>query len=680
MFPDYPYTDGHQLNLDWLVTNLTELKEALDTGQLVGPTGENGESAFIDSIVMQYAFVPYNTTPLPSVWFNTVGLAEAAYSGDIAGAILCTKIRVNCHTGDTYYSHVVHSRTYQGKDGTVDYSELATEITDWLEENITQETGYVIDSSLTVAGAAADAKAVGDALNYKADNVYGDSPAPTALPLEAGKAWNQNSGAYVTQSTRAASNVISKTNDMIELSVASGYQLYVFGNNLGQGNPLTAVSTAWADSLSISDANYDYLYVNIRRTDNTDITTDDLTNVLTVSKLGEILPYALEQDLNSLERAFNNFKSASETINKIVHYTENINSFWSIQTTPVSAQAYTGYYVRLDPIPVEYGEIYDLYFTVGTSAKQRAWVLVDEDYNLLSSAETTTQGYHSYTVEINDVNAEYLLITELGKASEYISITRRVANTPNPFRGLKLSLLGDSISAFSGTIPTGNLSYYNGTNSGVPRASDMWWYKVCQILGMNPLVINGWSGSCVTSGVRDSAVYKPASDTSRCQALNVDSENPDVVLIAMGLNDYSYNAPIGTWDGTSALSNDTTTFRTAYATMISRIQTAYPNALIVCITPWFMQRGTDAGVTYINGNGLTETAFSDAIKDIANIMNCPVIDGTSIGFNRHNYYPTFCEDSAVIPTHPNANGQDVMGVTIAEELTKMCGGFIEYIN
>lgn len=34
-------------------------------------------------------------------------------------------------------------------------------MTDWLEENITQETGYVIDNTLTVAGAASDAEATG---------------------------------------------------------------------------------------------------------------------------------------------------------------------------------------------------------------------------------------------------------------------------------------------------------------------------------------------------------------------------------------------------------------------------------------------------------------------------------------------------------------------------------------
>ena len=50
-------------------------------------------------------------------------------------------------------------------------AQSAGTITDWLEENITQETGYVIDTSLTVQGAAADAKAVGDTIGALLETV-----------------------------------------------------------------------------------------------------------------------------------------------------------------------------------------------------------------------------------------------------------------------------------------------------------------------------------------------------------------------------------------------------------------------------------------------------------------------------------------------------------------------------
>lgn len=39
---------------------------------------------------------------------------------------------------------------------------VAEAVTDWLEENVDPDSGYVIDKSLTVENAAADAKKVGD--------------------------------------------------------------------------------------------------------------------------------------------------------------------------------------------------------------------------------------------------------------------------------------------------------------------------------------------------------------------------------------------------------------------------------------------------------------------------------------------------------------------------------------
>lgn len=252
----------------------------------------------------------------------------------------------------------------------------------------------------------------------------------------------------------------------------------------------------------------------------------------------------------------------------------------------------------------------------------------------------------------------------------------------NPYKGYKLSLLGDSISALSADIPAGNRAYYDGTNMGVSGTDDMWYTVLCKDLEMEKLVINGWSGSCTTKGVRNDTTYVPASDASRCEALDSGGVNPDLVLIAMGVNDYSYmssEAQFGSWDGTTALGSAddlsdyvNTDFERAYATMIARIRKKYSNAKIVCITPWFCQRKTtDTGVTYLNDIGKQECDYGTAIRKIANIMNVKVIDGTNIGFNRYNYYPTYAQDSASIPTHPNATGQTYMGHAIARELLSL---------
>jgi len=228
------------------------------------------------------------------------------------------------------------------------------------------------------------------------------------------------------------------------------------------------------------------------------------------------------------------------------------------------------------------------------------------------------------------------------------------------------SVIGDSISAFAGTIPQNNKAYYTGANAGVCAPEEMWWAVMAKALDMRPLVIEGWSGSCVTANTRPDTLE--ASNTRRCQSLGAKGRTPDIVLTAMGVNDYSYNAPLGEWDENA---EDTTAFRPAYGAMLRRIKHAYPHGLIVCITPWFMQRGRDTGTTYVNDMGLTAADYARAVEEVAGCMGCPVIRGDGVGFDRSNFYPRYCVDSDVIPTHPNAAGHRQMGLYIARELLKL---------
>ena len=92
--------------------------------------------------------------------------------------------------------------------------------------------------------------------------------------------------------------------------------------------------------------------------------------------------------------------------------------------------------------------------------------------------------------------------------------------------------------------------------------------------------------------------------------------------------------------------------------MIARIQKKYPDAFIICITPWFQKRRTtDTGANYLNSIGKSITDYADAVREVCGIMHVSCIEGTNIGFNRRNYYPTYCQDTATQSTHPNIAGQ-----------------------
>ena len=129
-----------------------------------------------------------------------------------------------------------------------------------------------------------------------ADNRYGGTESPTYLELTAGSTWNGNSGSIQGNANkRARSNQIVYTPDMLRLTLKSGYTAYFYGNDEGVGNPFTAI-VGWATSAELTNVNYKYIYVVIKRTDEGDITSDDLSDVLTLTKGTEIIPFLTKDD------------------------------------------------------------------------------------------------------------------------------------------------------------------------------------------------------------------------------------------------------------------------------------------------------------------------------------------------------------------------------------------------
>ena len=284
-----------------------------------------------------------------------------------------------------------------------------------------------------------------------------------------------------------------------------------------------------------------------------------------------------------------------------------------------------------------------------------------------------------------------------------------------PWQGLKVSVLGDSISTFPNAIPSGNKCYY-GTDghASIASVNSMWWKQLCDITGATPHVIEAWSGSCcadprynssdeIISGREDcpSALamsYKSGNQeitlgSPRCQNLHTCSGsgvvNPDIIIVALGCNDYFYNVPLGSWDGHTALdSTDTKTWRGAYANMLIKIHEQYPDALVLCFSPWFCVRGWNghnipSATVNINGNGSTYQDYEDAMREICELMGCVYIDVNNFGFTRQNYGLYFADDinaqtNAV--THPNATGQEVLGQSIAAEVISKAKGYVNWLR
>lgn len=228
----------------------------------------------------------------------------------------------------------------------------------------------------------------------------------------------------------------------------------------------------------------------------------------------------------------------------------------------------------------------------------------------------------------------------------------------NKYKDKKMSILGDSISTYVGTIPAGNRDYYYGNNLGVTDVSQMWWCIVKDVLGMELLVNDSWAGRCVAT-TRDNesnmANSAGARDTTVAR-LKKEDITPDVIFVRLGTNDFSYSTPIGDYTGSSALTSDISTFSSAYANMLKQLITQYPKAEIWCCTIPCARRSASVP-SIINGKTILD--YNKVILDLCSLNGIHIVRHDLCGIN--NYTSEYFGDySSSGGTHPNAAGQRLL--------------------
>lgn len=136
-FYEFPGTNYHDLNLDWL---LAEMKKCLAEWAAVHTEWENVAT---DNATFK--------ATIEAEWDELRSFVTNYFENLDVSAEISAKIDEMAADGSLL--QVIRATVATSS---------ATAAAAWLAENITQETGYVLDTTLTVAGAAADAKATGD--------------------------------------------------------------------------------------------------------------------------------------------------------------------------------------------------------------------------------------------------------------------------------------------------------------------------------------------------------------------------------------------------------------------------------------------------------------------------------------------------------------------------------------
>lgn len=203
---------------------------------------------------------------------------------------------------------------------------------------------------------------------------------------------------------------------------------------------------------------------------------------------------------------------------------------------------------------------------------------------------------------------------------------------------LKVGVIGDSISSFSGIIPNGYKAYYPKSDCDVDKWTKTYWGILINEYWNAELDVNcSWSGGCVAPGV--SGKTEGSDFVTRC----TDFVNPDVILLFGGTNDaissngvalgdYSYDLPFGSL-------NTNCRFRDSYIAVIKAIQANYPEAKIIIILG-----------DHVTGD------YATSVEEIAKHYEIPYVD--------------FRDDKNVTKysgSHPNYNGMKYMAKKIYEE-------------
>lgn len=226
----------------------------------------------------------------------------------------------------------------------------------------------------------------------------------------------------------------------------------------------------------------------------------------------------------------------------------------------------------------------------------------------------------------------------------------------SPYNGKTMSILGASYDLVN--------SNYGVTSTGI------WWYKVCQALGMTINTNNSVSGSTVCGD--------PSGSSAGCgtRATSLDNGTaPDVIMVTVGGNDFSKEKGIGSYDGSQTFPTDGSTFREAYAIMMKKIMETYPLAEVWCQTrPYIYENNGAVEFPEKNDNGVLFKVWNETIVDMARLFGAGIVRLDECGmtwFNRSTYGGDYNSGTGKV-LHPNNKGHSLIANQVIKTIDPAC--------
>ena len=241
--------------------------------------------------------------------------------------------------------------------------------------------------------------------------------------------------------------------------------------------------------------------------------------------------------------------------------------------------------------------------------------------------------------------------------------------TPRDLSGLKLSILGDSISTFDGYIPPDYNIFYPGSGD-ISTVEKTWWWQVMNATGMELNANASSSNTTITGDSLDTTGSAPGCSTKRRIDLTPgdDGPAPDILIVFMGTNDFLRSVELGTFTEPSPQDEGVVNnFCDAYELMIQKLNALYPNAEIYFCTLLETNAGDvdeyPQSYPATNKNGNTIGDFNAEIATIASAYSYPVIDVHNCGIT-YETLDQYTSDGV----HPNTEGAKLIAEYVTNAL------------